>query len=97
MSGELLIKNVRPYAGDLVDIVVRGGEIAEIGYGLPDDVTLVPRAEPEPEPEPDPELLAAEAALAEAEADLKAAEEALADARRRRDEAREDLAARRGA
>ncbi|PYE21040.1 dihydroorotase [Williamsia limnetica] len=34
MSGDLLIKNVRPYAGDLVNIVVRDGEIAEIGQEL---------------------------------------------------------------
>ncbi|WP_207839039.1 dihydroorotase [Williamsia soli] len=34
MSGELLIRNVRPYAGELVDIVVRDGEIAEIGREL---------------------------------------------------------------
>ncbi|MCZ4550562.1 dihydroorotase [Williamsia sp. 1138] len=41
MSGELLIKNVRPYAGDLVDIVVRDGEIAEIGP----DLTAAPEVE----------------------------------------------------
>ena len=60
-------------------------------FGLPDDVTLAPRAEPEPEPEPDPRVVEAEAALARAEADLEEAEEALADARRRRDEARAAL------
>lgn len=34
MSGALLIRSVRPYAGELVDIVVRDGEIAEIGQDL---------------------------------------------------------------
>lgn len=56
-------------------------------FGLPDDVTLAPRAEPEPDPEPDPRVVAAEEALARAEADLEEAEEALAAARRRRDDA----------
>jgi hypothetical protein len=62
-------------------------------FGLPDDVTLAPRAEPVPEPEPDPRIVEAEAALARADAELEEAEQALADARRRRDEARQDLAA----
>ena len=60
-------------------------------FGLPDDVTLAPRAEPEPEPEPDPRVAEAEEALAAAEADLRSAEQALADARRRRDDARAAL------
>lgn len=34
MSGELLIRNVRPYSGEAVDILVQGGEITEIGAGL---------------------------------------------------------------
>ncbi|ORM24059.1 dihydroorotase [Williamsia sp. 1135] len=41
MSGELLIRNVRPYADELVDIVVRDGEIAEIGR----DLTAAPEIE----------------------------------------------------
>ncbi|WP_020108877.1 dihydroorotase [Nocardia sp. 348MFTsu5.1] len=34
MSGDLLIRNVRPYGGDAVDILVREGDIAEIGADL---------------------------------------------------------------
>ncbi|HYD10897.1 MAG TPA: hypothetical protein VEA78_12420, partial [Acidimicrobiales bacterium] len=64
-------------------------------FGLPDDVTLAPRAAPEtePEPEPDPRVVEAEATLAQAESELEEAEAALADARARRDEARTALQA----
>ncbi|HEY9313532.1 dihydroorotase [Williamsia sp.] len=34
MSGDLLIRGVRPYGGDAVDILVRDGDIAEIGADL---------------------------------------------------------------
>ena len=34
MSGDLLIRNVRPYGGELVDVLVTGGDIAEVGTDL---------------------------------------------------------------
>ena len=74
-----------------VDAAVAESVARGTTFGLPDDVTLAPRAEPEPEPEPDPRVVEAEEALTQAEADLKDAEEALAAVRRRRDEARTAL------
>jgi len=34
VSGDLLIRNVRPYGGELVDVLVTGGAIAEVGTDL---------------------------------------------------------------
>ena len=37
MSAQLLIRNVRPYGDDAVDILIDGGEIVEIGASIDPD------------------------------------------------------------
>ncbi|MCX6463942.1 MAG: dihydroorotase [Pseudonocardiales bacterium] len=42
MTADLLITDVRPYGGDTVDVLVRDGEVAEIGSGLRSDGPVLP-------------------------------------------------------